>query len=60
MIKRARLESLQGKHSELEHLIQREISRPYPEELTLQRLKKQKLALRDEIAGALGEMRLSA
>ena len=55
MIKRARLESLQGRHAELEDIIHREATRPHPDELTLRRLKKQKLALRDEIASALSE-----
>jgi hypothetical protein len=61
MIKRARLESLQGKHAELEAIIEREANRPHPDELMLRRLKKQKLALRDEIVGALtDETALSA
>ncbi len=55
MIKRARLESLQGKHADLEEIIHREATRPHPDELALRRLKKQKLALRDEIVGALTE-----
>jgi hypothetical protein len=60
MIKRARLESLQGRHAELEENIHREANRPHPDELMLRRLKKQKLALRDEIAGALSGEALSA
>lgn len=60
MLKRARLESLQGKHAELEDILHQELVRPSPDTLLIQQLKKQKLALRDEIADALAHEPLAA
>ena len=45
-----RVESLNVKHQALEAAIQEENSRPYPDDLHLVTLKKQKLRIKDEIA----------
>ncbi|HSG35654.1 MAG TPA: DUF465 domain-containing protein [Sphingomonadaceae bacterium] len=42
--------ALQSKHEGLEKLIREEMNRPYPNEATLQQLKKQKLKIKEEIA----------
>ncbi len=42
--------ALQLKHEGLEQKIRRELSRPSPDETTLQHLKKQKLRIKEEIA----------
>lgn len=42
--------ALQSKHQGLERRIREEMNRPYPDETVLQKLKKQKLRLKEEIA----------
>lgn len=42
--------SLHDKHAELEQAIESENSRPLPDELLIQELKKQKLRIKDKIA----------
>lgn len=46
--------SLQDKHAELEHEIELENSRPLPDELHIQELKREKLRIKDEIARMSG------
>ncbi len=45
-----RVESLKVKHQALEAAIEEENSRPYPDDLQLVTLKKQKLRIKDQIA----------
>lgn len=42
--------SLKDKHAELEQAIEVENSRPLPDEMLIQELKRQKLRIKDEIA----------
>ena len=42
--------ALQHKHAGLERQIQQEMSRPLPDDSVVQRLKKQKLRIKEEIA----------
>lgn len=44
------LAALQSKHEGLERRIREEMNRPFPDDVTLQTLKKQKLQLKQEIA----------
>lgn len=44
-----RIESLKAKHAALENAIEAESRRPYPNEPQLTVLKRQKLAIKDEI-----------
>ena len=44
------VDALRAKHSALENAIQDEISRPQPDDLHIQELKKEKLRIKDEIA----------
>ena len=46
---RSRLESLKIRHASLESLIANEDQRPRPDDMTLSRLKLEKLRLKDEI-----------
>jgi len=48
-----RVESLKSKHAELENLIERENTRPSPDETLISDLKKQKLRIKDEITKLL-------
>lgn len=50
-----RIEALKGKHSEIDSNLHLEKSRPSPDEATVNALKKQKLALKDEIASLVDE-----
>lgn len=43
------MESLRSKHARLEQLIDEELHRPLPDQSTLQRLKKEKLRIKEEI-----------
>ena len=43
------IESLKDQHAELEQAIAAENSRPFPDELHIQELKRQKLRIKDEI-----------
>ncbi len=43
------LSSLKDKHAELEQAIEAENSRPLPDEMLIQELKRQKLRIKDEI-----------
>ncbi|HTH17859.1 MAG TPA: YdcH family protein [Magnetospirillum sp.] len=45
-----RIESLKAKHAALESAIEAESRRPYPNEPQISVLKRQKLAIKDEIA----------
>jgi hypothetical protein len=45
-----RVASLKAKHEALEHKIHEEEARPYPDEVALHQLKKEKLRIKDEIA----------
>ncbi len=45
-----RVESLKVKHQALEAAIEEENSRPYPDDLQLVTLKKQKLRIKDQLA----------
>jgi len=44
-----RRQALQSRRVELDQAIHREMKRPAPNSLTLQRLKKEKLALKDQL-----------
>jgi len=44
-----RIEALRDKHQSLESAIELEHHRPHPDDLEISELKKQKLALKDEI-----------
>ena len=46
---RARLEALRTEHRDLDHVIDRLIEKPPFDQLQLQRLKKRKLGLKDQI-----------
>jgi len=43
------IEALKAKHASLEHAIDEENSRPYPDDDTICSLKKRKLQIKDEI-----------
>ena len=45
-----RIQLLQKKHSELDEALQKEEARPMPDSLTIATLKRQKLAIKDELA----------
>lgn len=45
-----RIQLLQQKHSELDEALQQEEARPMPDSLTIATLKRQKLAIKDELA----------
>ncbi len=46
-----RLDSLKAKHVTLDHEIENEEKRPHPDDIHIHELKKQKLLVKDEIAG---------
>ena len=48
---KAQVEELASRHAELHALIDEEERRPHPDEDLLHRLKKEKLRLKDELAG---------
>ena len=48
----ARIEALRMKHSELEHELEEESSRPSPNMSHLTEIKRQKLRIKDELARA--------
>jgi hypothetical protein len=45
----ARLESLRMKHEKLEHEIEKEENRPFPDQSMVHTLKKHKLKIKDEL-----------
>ena len=45
------VEALRAKHADLENLIAEETRRPHPNDEELSRLKRQKLLLKDQMAG---------
>jgi hypothetical protein len=45
------VDALRAKHAELDRLIQEEEHRPHPDDGALAELKRQKLRIKDEIAG---------
>ncbi|MCG8357906.1 MAG: DUF465 domain-containing protein [Kiloniellales bacterium] len=45
------LEVLRTKHASLEAEIEEEAQRPHPDDIRIQELKKEKLKIKDEIAG---------
>lgn len=49
MSKSDRIESLKVKHAELEAALRREELRPYPDDAACHRLKREKLAVKDEM-----------
>lgn len=46
-----RIDALKAKHRALENALEKEHSRAHPDEFQIATLKKQKLAIKDEIAG---------
>lgn len=46
-----RIDALKAKHQALEYALDKETSRPHPNEFQIATLKKQKLAIKDQIAG---------
>ena len=44
-----RIESLKRKHAELEAALHREETRPHPDDATCYKLKREKLAIKDEM-----------
>ncbi|MEQ8227118.1 MAG: YdcH family protein [Rhodospirillales bacterium] len=46
-----RLEALKARHSTLEDMIQQESSRPNPDDIEIHALKKEKLKIKDQMAG---------
>ena len=50
---KAQVEALESKHQALHALIDEEEHRPHPDEDLLHRLKKEKLRIKDELAGHL-------
>lgn len=46
-----RIDALKAKHQALEDALDEETNRPHPDEFQIALLKKQKLAIKDEIAG---------
>ena len=46
-----RMASLRDQHANLEHQIEREYSRPAPDEIALKTLKLQKLRVKEELSG---------
>lgn len=45
------IETLRAKHAHLEEAIDQENLRPHPDDMKLQELKREKLRIKDEIAG---------
>ncbi len=45
------IEALRAKHATLEDEIEQENQRPHPDDIRLQELKREKLRIKDEIAG---------
>lgn len=54
MISRERLLALRAKHAQLETEIDEENQRPYPNDLRLVELKREKLRVKEEIEGIRG------
>ena len=52
-----RLRSLEAIHADLEARIDAEVKRPLPDDLLVQRMKRQRLKAKDEIAAIAGVMR---
>lgn len=50
-----RIESLKSKHANLEQKIHKEETRPSPDEALLNALKKQKLAIKDEMNALMAD-----
>lgn len=55
-----RIQSLKARHAEIDHLLQEEESRPAKDVAKVQKLKKEKLTLKDEIARLLEEKEAAA
>jgi len=51
MLSEERIAALKAKHQALEEKIQEEEARPHPDEVVLHQLKREKLRVKDEIAG---------
>jgi hypothetical protein len=49
MSKSERIESLKVKHAEIDELLRREELRPHPDESMCHKLKREKLAIKDEM-----------
>lgn len=52
-MEKAQVEDLSSKHAALDALIDEEEHRPHPDEIRLHELKKEKLRLKDQLAGHL-------
>ncbi len=46
-----RLEALKARHTTLEDMINQELQRPHPDDIEIHALKKEKLKIKDELAG---------
>lgn len=46
-----RLEALKARHSTLEDMIHQELTRPHPDDVEIHALKKEKLKIKDQLAG---------
>jgi hypothetical protein len=51
MLEDPHIEALLAKHRKLEEAIAEEITRPHPDDVKLHEMKREKLKLKDEIAG---------
>ncbi len=49
-----KIDTLKHEHQALENAIEKEGSRPHPDDLEIASLKKQKLRIKDQIAGMTG------
>ncbi|MEK9672860.1 MAG: YdcH family protein [Rhodospirillaceae bacterium] len=46
-----RLEALKARHTTLDDMIHQELQRPHPDEIEIHALKKEKLKIKDQMAG---------
>ena len=53
------IETLRAKHASLEEAIDQENLRPHPDDMRIQELKKEKLRIKDEIAGLSDGLEIS-
>ncbi len=51
MIAEEQISSLQTKHAKIEEAIDKEEQRPHPDDFEIQKLKREKLRIKDELAG---------
>ncbi len=50
-----RVSSLKAKHADLETAIESEVRRPFPDDTRILVMKRQKLRIKDELAGLAGD-----